>query len=289
MKIDLEKDLPYVASVIGGLLGCLVTFLYLDEYLWLVVAVALFATLVFRFNPWAFIGSVLTGIAIELHTRGQFSDSYRVIFVILVGTGLELAARLGESRLRSDLGGAPFGRNVTFAWIGLVFSVPVQYVTTLAVCAPDNLAANLSETFSLVTTCQVAFVVTKLSEVSVSDGLVFWNTLALCIAYVVVQHPITWCCILATLSETRFRFYRVVLIIRKSFYGFLGIMAAFVVGYIPLLIGVAVSAGIASLSASLAPDEAARIIQLFMLVVNALVLFLMALGAAWGVSQGVSD
>lgn len=296
MKIDLEENLPYVASIIGGVLSWIVTLLYLQEYLWLITMVVLFALLVLRFNPWAFIGSTLAGIAIELHTHGQYNQLYKVFFVIIAGTGLEIVARLSKRSSRSDSYGPPLGQNMTFAWIGFVFSFFVQYIISRAICVPETLIAKysaqvpdgLSGTFFLVTLCQVDFVATRLSNVSLNDGLAFWNTLTLCFLYIIAQHPITWCVILAAFSEIRFKLYRIGLLIKKSFYGFLGMMAAVIIGYIPLLIGFAIIAGISNFLLFLTPDQEMLIVQFLMMSLNALILFILTLGVAWGVSWGSS-
>lgn len=94
----MERRLPFIAAIISGVITWVATWLFFRELLALTTIVILLALLIMRFDPWALIGSFLVGLAFALFNDRKYAELNVVLFLLLFGSLLQIAARVTERK-----------------------------------------------------------------------------------------------------------------------------------------------------------------------------------------------
>ncbi len=183
--MDFEGKYPYIAAIMSGLLGWMVALFYVQEYLWIVTLTVVASLLVFRFNPWAFLGSVFAGIAIELATKSLYTQLWPILIVLIIGSVMDVVSRLIKSISGYGPYASPLGRNVTFGWIGLIFSFFAQYIITSIFCPSSEIIVaeygleefhkGLYGALLVMYLCQVDLVIAGFSQLPAKEILPMTN------------------------------------------------------------------------------------------------------------------
>lgn len=278
-----EKRLPFIAAVISGVITWVATLFFLRQYLGFMTIVLILAIALARFEPWAFIGSFLIGLAIELFNKGAVAQ-LRVVVLLLAG-GSILQAIVAFSYKPSGTSYIPSstGQNTVFALIGLAFNRVIQFMT----CPPGfvvDAKSNLIQVFLSVMNCHSRQAVETLSRASPQQdyGPAYWNAVALVCLRAFLISPALWAAFFAALRQVRFNLLEPGRVLSQTFKGLIGMaLTGFLTWVIMLLFGFTLFLMGPAIASSTSQEGLTTIFFVVFLSVDA---FLGALGAGWGAS-----
>ena len=259
----MEKRLPFIAAIVSGVITWIATALFLREYLALTTIVLLVAMPLLRFNAWTLIGGFLTGLVIELLREGATEQLLVVVLMLIVGTGLQLAAVFVPTFVTGlQFPQSSLGQNMVFATIGAV----------------------LWHGFLLV--LSMPFIPKGWDPVSVWSrsatyrelGPEYYNAVALCCLY----SPFPWAAFFAALRQVNFNLLNPGRLLAHTFKAMLG--AVFVGGLLFVFGGCLVLTILEFIGLEASLPVAYNVIGFACIYCS--IAFGAACGARWGVSQG---
>lgn len=291
----MERRLPFIAAIISGVITWVATWLFFREHLALATVIILFALLVMRFDPWAFVGSFLVGLAFALFNDRRYAALDIVLFLLLFGSLLQIAARVTERKQNPGAPKASVRLNAAAAFLGVVASRVVQFATCPPGHPPSSDVGGLMAAWVEVINCHARPAFDLVFAASSSHmALQQWNSLAAVMLKAIALSPALWAAVFAALAQ--------VLMIgqpwriwRQTIRGLLGITAAgsiLLLGLIlVMVVGVFVYM-ILVLAGPLTTDIEYRALTLqdiawplaIFLSLDALVT---SLGAGWGAGRGL--
>jgi len=237
----MEKHLPFIAAIISGVITWVATALFLQQYLALMSILLLVAIPLLRFNAWTLIGGFLTGLAIELFNRGA-TEQFRVaILMLIIGTGLQLAAVFLPALARGlRLPESSLGQNMLFALIGIMLFYGSQFLRCPPLI-PRGPQVTLSQAYLQLTDCRTREALAHLARAEAYQeyGWESWNTLALAFLWGLLMSPMTWGAFFAALRQVNFNLLAPGRLLASTFRAFLGQLAIlFILALVYVLLGI---------------------------------------------------
>ena len=270
----MEQRLPFIAAVISGIATWIATALFLTQYLALTTIALIIAILIFRFNPWAFFGAFLTGLAIELF-KNESNEQFRIVLLILlVGSGLQLAAVLLPaffSGLR--LPSSSVGQNMVFGVMGIILCYGLQFW----MCKPSiSVGSSFNELVSQVNLCQSRLTVSPLNTLLFGTGSrpeILNAVLSACMVQILLS-PLVWAGFFAAARQVNFNLLQLKSLLAHTLTAALGSLVFLIVLAI-LLVPVAIVFGFVLNRESTWPES-----------VGATISTVIVLGIAWAAGRG---
>lgn len=283
--MEIEKRLPFIAAIISSLIAWLATLLFLDQYIGLMTIALIVALLFFRFEPWAFIGSFLIGLAIDLFNSGAVAQLNVVIVMLLVGTILQITVYLLYKPSKATHLHSSVTQNMVFALIGMILSRVTQFVT----CPPGypvDGKTDILQTFFAVMDCHSRRFLEVLSQASLEhgSGIAYWNTVAWVFLRAFLLSPVLWTPAFAALRQVRFNVLQPGRVVKKTLTGLIGMALTGFFTWIIMLLLLPLVWTISHPSVALiSQEDALKIVFILLLSIDA---FFSILGAGWGASWG---
>lgn len=283
--MELEKRLPFIAAIISSLIAWLATFLFLKQYIGLMTIALIVALLIFRFEPWAFIGSFLIGLAIDLFNNGAVAQLKIVVFLLTTGSILQIVAYLLYKPSKTTHLHSSVAQNMVFALIGMILGRVAQFVT----CPPGyplDGKTDILQTFFAVMDCHSRRLFEVLSQASLEhgSGIAYWNTIAWVFLRAFLLSPIFWTAAFAALRQVRFNVLRFGRVVKKTLTGLVGMALTGFFTWISMLLILPLAWAISHPSVALISEaDALKIVYILLLSIDA---FFSILGAGWGASWG---
>lgn len=291
----MERRLPFIAAIISGIVTWVATWLFFRELLALTTIVILLALVIMRFDPWAFMGSFLVGLAFALFNDKKHPELNVVLFLLLFGSLLQIAARLTERKPNPGATKASVRLNAAAAFLGIVASRVVLFATCPPTHPPGSDVAGLMTAWIEVINCHVRPAFDLMLAASNSHmTLQQWNSLAAIMLKAIALSPALWAAVLAALAQ--------VLVIgqpwriwRQTIRGLLGITAAgsiLLLGLIAVMVIGTFAYIILVLAGPLTTDIEYRTLTVQdvawpMVIFLSLDALVTSLGAGWGAGRGL--
>lgn len=280
---EIEKNLPFVTSILLGLLVEAVNFLYVDQLL-LHIAVLVVIFMAFTgFDGWAILGAVLVALTFEAWRGGDPATTRILIGLLGVGTFFNYLAYLFQAyRINERLPKPLIIQNVTVALAGFGSAMFLQFRACEFAIANQFDNPILQARFGLAQ-CRLGeleeVILTDFTQYN-SDDLQLYIALATLCAQAFIVSPMFWGLVGAALSASWFRVWMVGKILLRLFTGFWGAALLSFITLVWLMVS-------AALEATIIPPTHPYWEPMF-LVLLAVDLLIFALGVGWGASW-VSD
>lgn len=199
-----EKNTPFIAEIVNGILACIAVWFYRGEFLGLFIIFLLLWLVIFRKGILAIAGAVLISLAIELYTAGISGEFGMVLFLIFIGMVIDIAIFIGLPLLRGQPLGIP---SITEAMFFAVIGVGIAYLIQILTCripVIQNGSIDATQIFSKMMSCHTQYVQAELSNITTLNSPDVWNNIALlCLRFAMIA-PITWACIMVALRRVNF-------------------------------------------------------------------------------------
>ncbi len=291
----MERRLPFIAAIITGIVTWVATWLFFRELLALTTIVILLALVIMRFDPWAFMGSFLVGLAFALFNDRKYPELEVVLFLLLFGSLLQIAARLTERKQNPGAPKASVRLNAAAAFLGIVASRVVLFATCPPTHPPGSDVVGLMTAWIEVINCHAKPAFDLMLAASNSHmALLQWNSLAAIMLKAIALSPALWAAVLAALAQ--------VLVIgqpwriwRQTIRGLLGITAAgsiLLLGLVAVMVVGTFAYMILVLAGPLTTDIEYRALTIQdvawpMVIFLSLDTLVTSLGAGWGAGRGL--
>jgi hypothetical protein len=242
----MKSRLPFIASIISGVIIWILTALFIREYLALTTIILLIAIVLMRGNSWALIGGFLTSLAIQLFNSGKNDQLLIVVVILIFGIALQLAVSCFSPLLRgSPLPSSSIGQNMVFGIIGISLCVGFR----LLLCKPSisfesqSLSGQIFEGLLQLQRCDMKLISGTLpSNISQELGAFCNDIFLVCLKTLALSY-LVWAAFFSALRQTNFNILSIRRLLSqtiKSFSGSLIIMFLFyiivVIFFIPILL-----------------------------------------------------
>lgn len=281
--MNLEKQFPFIAAVISGIITWIATMFFFRQYLGFMTIVLILSISFTKFEPWAFIGSFLIGLAIELFNKGAVAQLRIVGLLIAGGSILQVIGAFLYNPTETSHPPSSIGQNTIFALIGLTFNRVIQFAT----CPPGfvvDVRSNLIQVFLSVINCHSKQAVERLSQVSSQQGYgsAYWNTVVLVCLSALLLSPSLWAAFFAALRQVRFNLLEPGRVLRQTFKGLIGVT---ITGLATLVVVLLLGFAFYLMEPTMvSPNSQEDLTTMFFGMFFSIDAFFGALGAGWGAS-----
>lgn len=301
-----ENRLPFIAAIVSNFIVVGITYLYLEDYFYLTVFVAVASVLIFskQFNPWSLTAGLLIALLPYASSKDDPTTYYLIWALFIGGTILQIAASIVANRSTASTTGSTLTLNTLFALLGVAFSYFLIY-SIYQIRYGASIFDDTQSIFNQVQTVTEADQTLQIGSIGQSwlsiFGFFFYYALEPYLKYMAsgvsgvgpslnafaqsigrgfLLGPLTWAALFAAVNEVRFRIFRFNELFKRFWAGFFSINRYGCLAYI-VLIGLVV--GLFVYISTLPPDP--RIVDYFTLAIMITVLTSLSLGTAYGVTR----
>jgi hypothetical protein len=311
----IEDRVPFIAAIITNFIVVGIAFLFFEDYFYLTVAITLISIFITAklFNPWALMASVLIALSAGAIEKNDTALFYLILGLFLLGTIFQLTTAMSSNRSLKSKTGSTLSINTLFALLGVGFSYGLIYwiyqnyydgsltngfeawrtlfsgSQEVASTSPANDALELGPisagwltimgTFFLFSLePQLAYM--QIDPALRTDWLQSINVMAQSFARIFLLGPLTWAALLASMSENRFRLFRLSDLINRFLAGVFSINR---VGCLAYLVFIGLLASLAVFGEML--SRTPKMLDYLILAIIGTIIISLSLGTAYSVTR----